>query len=194
MNQLNEDKLCAFLKRHPHIVERYVVENCTQMTLNQWSSQLAKRRVEQDLSTDIPVDGSTLYLKDTEGKFIYVHDLDQPMWDPAEGVPKFEINSRKLLACYAVETGKCVFSDELPKDVAIERYSRAVHSEAKYVIAHPIMLSEDEIIGVIEIYRAAPRRPFSDAEKQLTKSIVRWAQLVLASDEVCTRMISFCPR
>ncbi|TGZ72386.1 hypothetical protein CRM22_002113 [Opisthorchis felineus] len=239
MNQLNEDKLCAFLKRHPHIVERYVVENCTQMTLNQWSNQLAKRRAEQDVSTDaptsreekrtsrhaasnshqsqssalmswklikatragqsnkllifatlisslcenIPVDGSTLYLKDAEGKFIYVHDLDQPIQDPAEGVPKYEINSRKLLACYAVETGKCVFSDELPKDVTIERCSRTIQSEAKYVIAHPIMLSEDETIGVIEIYRAASRRPFSDSEKQLTKSIVRWAQLVLASDE-----------
>ncbi|KAF5401979.1 Phosphodiesterase [Paragonimus heterotremus] len=239
MGESVEEKLSGFLKRYPHIVERYIKENCTKAQLADWLEHVSKRTMDEEVQTTtagradgevrsvvapptyhplrssillsmqllratklgktnrelifsdmtasireiVPVDGTNLYLREPNGQRIYLQPANQPIRGLEEGCTAFHIQSRDILACYAAESMRPVCSSDIPKDIRIEQISVVPLPNAKHVIAHPILNAAEDLVGVIELYRASTRRPFTASEKQLVSMVVHWAQLVLESDE-----------
>ncbi|CAH8510454.1 unnamed protein product [Dicrocoelium dendriticum] len=132
---------------------------------------------------NISIDGFTLYLKDPYGNVIYPKPAKQPLGGTMTNPKLYPIESRQLLACLAAERKQLMNSADLPKGVRVAAFSIAPLTEAKHVLAQPLLNATEDIVAVIEVYRSPTRRAFTSAEIQLLRSMVRWARLVIESED-----------
>ncbi|THD27079.1 Phosphodiesterase [Fasciola hepatica] len=158
----------------------------SQLLLAAKKGDISREMIFSDMTASVcervPVDGSNLYLVDNDNHCLYVQPPNQPILSSLNSQECFELGTCKSMVAYAAHMRQPVFSDELPKDVHFQEPTTGLPTKVKHKIAYPILNADGRPIGVIELYRSATRRAFSDSEKQIVSTIVHWAELVHESN------------
>ncbi|TPP60082.1 putative 3' 5'-cyclic phosphodiesterase pde-5 [Fasciola gigantica] len=158
----------------------------SQLLLAAKKGDISREMIFSDMTASVcervPVDGSNLYLVDNDNHCLYVQPPNQPILSSLNSQECFELGTCKSMVAYAAYMRQPVFSDELPKDVHFQEPTTGLPTKVKHKIAYPILNADGRPIGVIELYRSATRRAFSDSEKQIVSTIVHWAELVHESN------------
>ncbi|XP_020620393.1 cAMP and cAMP-inhibited cGMP 3',5'-cyclic phosphodiesterase 10A-like [Orbicella faveolata] len=148
-----------------------------------------KQKVLMELANCIAsachADSFTLYLVDATGKALYIYNPNHPEGRTSSNI---QIKEATTIAAYVAYTHKPLRTNEVLGD---ERFPEGIgleDSTAQSVLCQPIVQSNGELVGVIELCRRLGHEAFGEEDDEIVNSYLVWGGISLYYAEMFQNM------
>ncbi|CAH3179066.1 unnamed protein product [Porites lobata] len=148
-----------------------------------------KQKVLMELANCIAsachADSFTLYLVDGTGKALYIYNPNHPEGRTSSNI---KIETGTTIAAYVAHTQKPLRTNEVLGD---ERFPGGIgleDSTAQSVLCQPIVQSNGELVGVIELCRRLGHEAFGEEDDEIVNSYLVWGGISLYYAEMFQNM------
>ncbi|XP_020914824.1 probable 3',5'-cyclic phosphodiesterase pde-5 isoform X2 [Exaiptasia diaphana] len=130
-------------------------------------------------------DGFVLYLVDSNGQDLYIHNPNLPEGKTSAAI---KIQEKTTIAAYVAHTLKPVRTNDIFGD---ERFPQGIGVDgttAQSVLCQPIVQSNGDLVGTIELTRTVGRDPFDEEDEEIVNSYLVWGGISLYYAEMYHHM------
>ncbi|KAK3730857.1 hypothetical protein QZH41_009975, partial [Actinostola sp. cb2023] len=168
-----------------HSDKKKMLEELTHDIHTQPNKQKVLLELANCIASACHADGYVLYLVDSNGQDLYIHNPNLPEGKTSVAI---KIQEQTTIAAYVAYTLKPVRTSDIFGD---ERFPEGIGVDgttAQSVLCQPIVQSNSELVGTIELTRTVGRDPFDEEDEEIVNSYLVWGGISLYYAEMYHHM------
>ncbi|XP_032242286.1 probable 3',5'-cyclic phosphodiesterase pde-5 isoform X2 [Nematostella vectensis] len=168
-----------------HSDKKKMLEDLTHDIHQQPNKQKVLLELANCIASASHADGFVLYLVDSSGQDLYVYNPSLPEGKTSSSV---RIQQGTTIAAYVAYTLKPVRTTDILGDERFPQGTGVDSTTAQSILCQPIVQSNGELVGTIELSRMVGRDPFDEEDEEIVNSYLVWGGISLYYAEMYLHM------
>ncbi|XP_031549791.1 probable 3',5'-cyclic phosphodiesterase pde-5 isoform X3 [Actinia tenebrosa] len=168
-----------------HSDKKKMLEELTHDIHTQPNKQKVLLELANCIASACHADGFVLYLVDSNGQDLYIHNPSLPEGKTSSPI---KIQPKSTIAAYVAHALKPVRTNDILGDERFPQGTGVDGTTAQSVLCQPIVQSNGDLIGTIELTRTVGRDPFDEEDEEIVNSYLVWGGISLYYAEMYHHM------